>query len=201
VKTSLLTLLTTLSLAGSAWSAPKPAPKKPAPVPAPKVDIRQWPVYPGAVSQDQLMMDGAMIIDLAGKNLAPREKEILSKLGGVQILTYRLTPDRTARSVIAHYEPNALRAGYKLMIKHLGEDDDDDELTAAAVYTHPGGGVLVVSLDGDEDKGGKNITLSVVSVIGSLNGLADLARIQGLAEAAGKGTPAPKPAPAPAVEP
>jgi hypothetical protein len=205
VRTTLLTVLTTLTVASAAWCGPKPAANKPAApaVAAPKIDIRQWPAFQGAVSIREAFLDGPTIAGILPK-VSPKERAALEKLRGLQIKSYRLNPEHTARAVFAFYEPKVLAAGYKSLMKDTGEGDDDDELTAVAIYAHPGGGLLVIALDGDEDSKGKSISLDIVSVAGTLSSLADLGKIQGLAGlagAAGKGPAAPKPAPAPTVEP
>ncbi|HEU4752656.1 MAG TPA: hypothetical protein VFU47_06070 [Armatimonadota bacterium] len=164
--------------AAKAKQEDRAAAKRPPP-PAPALDITRWPVYPGAALQQQISMTGDQLRAM-GEEVPAEAKPYLGKLQGVQVLGYRLPETAAGKDVLAFYEPRALAAGYRVMVKDLSDDPE-----MSAVYTGPDSGILVLSIDRE----GQGRTLEIVSVHGDIKAMAAL---KGLKE---KGPGARKPAP------
>lgn len=141
---------------------------------ADKLDIQKWPLYSGAELIRQVTLGGDQIASLAG-GVPPEAKAKLAKLMDVVVLGYKLPGSTDLKKVIAFYEPRALAAGYKLLVKELG-DPEDDEDEATAVFTGPEGGILVITAS--EEGKAKTKELEIVHVHGDLKGLAGLGALK-----------------------
>jgi hypothetical protein len=146
----------------------KPAKQsKPTP-PADWLEIRNWPAYPGAELVNQVFLSGDQLKQLAGQ-VPPDAQPHLRGLKQAAILGYRLAETAVIKDVIAFYEPRVLAAGYKLLQKDLSEPGE-----ASAAYTGPNGGTLVITVESEGEPGR---LLQIVSVKGSIGGLAGLGKV------------------------
>jgi hypothetical protein len=129
------------------------------------VDIRKWPAYRGAELVQQVFLSAEQLKALSGQ-VPPEARLHLRGLKQVAILDFRLPDAAVAKDVIAFYEPRALAAGYKLLLKNLSDPGEEE-----AVYVRPNVGTLVVSL---ESEGENHRQVEIVSVKGPLGSLVAL---------------------------
>lgn len=174
--TYLAALAATLALSAASPCRARPSPirtaRRAAPAklakPAPSADwpdILKWPAYRGAELVQQVSLSEEQLKQLAGQ-VPPEARPHLRGLKQVAVLGYRLPDTAVMKDVIAFYEPRALAAGYKLLMKDLTEPGE-----ASAVYAGPNEGTLVVSVEREGESGR---TVEIVSVKGPLAGLAAL---------------------------
>jgi hypothetical protein len=177
MKNQIIALAAALSLTGAGYAQAAqatgsgPAAKPAAKAPAGSLDISAWPVFPGSTLVQQVSMDRAQLTALQ-EQIPGEVREALSKLLGLQVLEYRLPANAVANRLVEFYEPRALAAGFKVMIKSMEAAHE-----ANAIYTLPAGGLLVLNAQ-TPAKGER--TLQIVLVQGELAGLSALAGLKGL---------------------
>jgi len=162
-----------------------------------RLDITTWPAFEGATLTTEVNVDGEQLKQM-GDAIPADAKPILGKLQFVNVRGYRLPKGADPKKVVAFYEPRVLAAGYKVLVKDFSEPGEG----GSAVYTGPGGAILVLDVGDDGEQ-----ELEIVSVLGDIKSLSALGALKGLHDPKEKPVkgpkkvapqPAPKPDPAPA---